>query len=189
MKNVKSILFLSMLLMGFILNAQVVVYPTFEDFKSKNGKLYDDYDGYMHVMGKVKLTFVKDGKSKNIACSDMWGFHYKDALFRIDKKHNQPTRVISDGKIIYYENGMAHLDMIAYNKEKGSFSMGYFCYLSKSLDSDIIPMPGQLVSDARKKIKKFKEENPEYKELFDCIENDYDYSNVRPCVREFDKSI
>jgi hypothetical protein len=187
MKKVKRILVLAILLMSFIADAQITVYRTYEDFKNKNGEKYDDYHGYSHSMGRVKLTFKKDGKKIKIHCRDMWGFSYKDAFFRIDKKYNQPTRVISIGKIIYYENGIAHLSMIRNNTKSGEFSIGYYCYVSKNINSELIPMPGLLISDARKKIKKFKEENPEYKELFDCIEKNYNYLNVRPCVTEFEK--
>lgn len=134
-----------------------------------------------------KLIFKKDGEKIKIHCNDMWGFIYEDALFRVDKKLNQPTRAISVGKIIYYENGLAHLGMIRDKEETAGFSIGYFCYVSKKLNSDIIPMPASLISDAYKKIKKFKKENPEYNELFDCIEKDYNYRKVRSCIIEFEE--
>lgn len=44
-----------------------------------------------------------------------------------------------------------------------------------------------MVMGARKKLKKFKEENPQYDQLFDCIGKDYNYLNVRPCVVEFEE--
>lgn len=188
MKKVKLIIVLSFLLVRFITSAQITVYRTYEDFQNKTGEEYDDYLGYSHSIGTVKLILKKDDKKIKIHCRDLWGLNYKDAFFRIDKKYNQPTRIISSGKIVYYENGIAHLSMIRDNSESGKFSIGYFCYVSKSIDSELIPMPGELISDARKKIKKFKEENPEYKELFDCIEKNYNYINVRPCIVEFEKS-
>lgn len=188
MKKVKRILILAIILMSFIANAQITVYRTYEDFQNKSGEKYDDYHSYSHSLGSVKLTFKKAGKKFKIRCRDIWGFSYKDAFFRIDKKYNQPTRVLSIGKIIYYENGVAHLSMVKNNNESGQFTIGYFCYVSKSITSELIPMPGQLISDARKKIKKFKEKNPEYKELFDCIEKNYNYLNVRPCIEEFEKN-
>lgn len=77
--------------------------------------------------------------------------------------------------------------MVRNNAQKGEFIVGYYCYVSKSINSEMVPMPSQLVSNARGKIKKFKEENPEYEELFDCIEKEYDYRKVRPCVLEFEK--
>ncbi|GDX47328.1 hypothetical protein LBMAG25_01460 [Bacteroidota bacterium] len=117
------------------------------------------------------------------------GVYLQRCFFRIDKKYNQPTRVISTGKIIYYENGIANLSMLRDNSEIGAFKIGYYCYISKSIDSELIPMPqGQFNSDLRKKVTKFKEENPEYKELFDCIDNNYNYLSVRSCVVKFEKS-
>lgn len=187
MNKLKSTAILLFILVTFVGNAQVTVYKSYEDFQNKKGENYDDYHGFMHSAGNVKLTFKKEGKKNKIHCKEMWGFQYNEALFRIDN-NNQPARVISVGKIIYYENGIAHLSMIRDNKESGDFSIGYYCYVSKNINSELIPMPASLISDARKKIKKFKAENSEYKELFDCIENNYSYYNVRPCVEEFEKN-
>jgi len=47
-------------------------------------------------------------------------------------------------------------------------------------------MPGEALSDARIRINKFKKENPQYQELFDCIEKSCNYLNVRPCISEFE---
>lgn len=188
MNKNKLILILLLMLLTSIAKTQVVVYRTFEDFQNEIGEEYDDYHSCSHTMGNVKLKFKKGGKKIKIHCKDLWGFTYKDAFFRIHKKHSKPTRLISLGKIAYYENGVAHLTMIKNNKDSGSFSIGYFCYLSKNIGSELIPMPTNLISDVKKDIKNFKEKHPEYKDLFDCIEKDYHYLNVRPCIKEFEKS-
>jgi hypothetical protein len=186
MKKIKSILVLLFLVISIFANAQIEIYRTYEDYQKKNGEKFDEYVGYFHSMGNVKLTFKKNGEKTKIFCKDMWGFLYKDVLFRVDN-FNQPTCVMSTGKIIYYENGIAHLEMIRDNKETGDFTIGYYCYVSKNLNSDIIPMPSSLISDAYKKIRIFKEENPQYSRLFDCIEKDYNFYKVRACVAEYEK--
>jgi len=188
MKKINSTLILFLILMSLFSNAQVTVFRTFEDFQNEEGEMYDDYHSYLHKMGAVTLKFINDKNKVKIHCDDMWGFIYKDVLFRIDKRTSQPTRVINSGKIIYYENGIAHLGMIRDNTTKGSFSIGYYCYLSKDINSEMVPFPTTLISDARKKINNFKLDNPEYNELFDCIEKNYNYQNVRICTVKFEES-
>lgn len=98
MKNLKLILILSIHLLTYHAYAQVAVYRSFEDFQNGNGEMYEDYIGYSHFKRGVKLLLKKDGKTIKIHCKEIWGLTYKDALFRIDKKYNQPTRVLSIGK-------------------------------------------------------------------------------------------
>ena len=183
----RLLLLLSLCLLPFISQAEVIVFETFQDFVDQKGTTYDDYHGYSHAMGAVKIILKDNGKKVKIKCRDIWGFVYNDALFRTDHVHDQPVRLLSFGKICYYENGIAHLNMLKNDSESGSFSIGYYCYVSATIDGTLVPMPSTLLSDARKKIKKFKEANPQYKDLFDCIEKNYNYQNVRPCVEEFEK--
>lgn len=187
MLKFRSLLILSLLIFALSIKADVIIYKSYDSYKKDIGERYDDYKSYYHTNGNVKLKFLKDGKKVKINCKDIWGFKYNDVLFRIDKRHTQPTRVISVGKICYYENGVAHLQMMKKNTTEGNFSVGYYCYVSKNLNSELIPMPGSLISDARKKIKRFKAANSQYKKLFDCIEKNYHYKNVRPCVEAFEK--
>ena len=119
-------------------------------------------------------------------CNTYWGFTYNDQLFRVDKL-SQPVRVIINGKIIYYENGYANLCMIRDNTTNALFDIGYYCYVSKDLNSDIVPFPSTIMSDAYGQIKTFKTENPKYKTLFSCIEKNYKYENVRACVESYEK--
>ena len=184
----KFTLIVILILISFYVNGQVTVYRTYEDFKNKNGEIYDHYVGYSYFGKNVTIRLKNKNKKVRIRCKDMWGFVYKDALFRIDKRTNQPTRLISLGKIAYYENGVAHLSMLRDKSKEGSVTRGYFSYVSKDLSSKMVPMPKQLLSDARKKIKKFKKNHPEYKSLFECIGKRYsNYFMVRQCIDEFEK--
>lgn len=128
----------------------------------------------------------KDGATIPVKCEDIWGFSYEGAIFRIDPKYKQPALIWSMGKLIYYENGLAHLTLMRDEAKEAEVGLGYFCYVSKDLTSELVPMPGQKLSDAHKKIVKFKEENPQYRKLFDCIGDDYHYAYVRSCILAYE---
>lgn len=167
--------------------AELIIYNTYEDYIQKKGVLYDsEYWGWYHSVGKVTLIFKGKQKVK-VKCKKVWGFAYKGVLFRNHMEYGQPTRLISGNKIHYYESGMAHLSMAHNNSTSGLFPVGYYCYFSKTLDGLIIPIPKQQsLSTATKPFKKFKEQNPQYTSLFDCIGKDYDYIKIRSCVEKFE---
>jgi hypothetical protein len=185
---IKRIFCLYIFIIPFIASAQVTIYRTFDDFENEHGEALDKYIGYMHMAGSVKLTFEKDGHKKKIHCRDMWGFRIGDDLFRIDKRYNQPTKVVSVGKICYYKNGIMRLEVIrARNKNAkkvvhGS-TLGYYNYVSKSLNSDLLSLNGRI---GQGKVDEFKTQYPEYTTLLECIE-ERSYTNVRPCIEEFEK--
>lgn len=86
---------------------EITVFKTYEDFEAKRGQDYERYSGYMHVMGKVTLFLYDRGEKEKVKCANIWGFRYKDALFRVDKRYEQPAKLMSYGRLCYYENGMA----------------------------------------------------------------------------------
>lgn len=173
-------------LLSSVCYSQVIVYETYEDFQANNGTKYERYKSYSWSAGGVRLIlFDKNNKKNKIACRDFWGFKIGDALFRVEKGNTNPVRVISVGKLVYYENGFAHLNMIRTNSTSGNFERGYYAYLSKNINSEIITMPiGGWVEWAS--VTKFKKENPDYDPLFQCIEQDYDNYRVGKCVLEFE---
>ncbi|UTW66905.1 hypothetical protein KFE94_01970 [bacterium SCSIO 12643] len=170
-------------------NTVITVYKTYEDYQNKIGEKYDKYDGYIHSLGKVKLYLYKNGVKTKVKCADIWGFTYNTELFRIYKKDAQPVRVINNGSIIYYENGVAHLEMLATNSKSAELYVGYYCFLSKGINTPIIPMPGvwTITGYAKKQVKKFRKEYPEYSDLFDCIDENYRYTKMRVCVQIYGK--
>lgn len=184
LKYTLSILFIFFTLFA---NSQITIYNTYEDYKNNKGKTYEGFQ-YQTVTNKnFKMLFKANGTKTVISTKDIWGFKYKDAIFRVDRTDNQPARIVSDGKIVYYENGHAHVNMLKNYSAEATVGFGHFCYLSKDLESDFVPMPAYLVSKAKQKLKAFKDENPQYNDLFDCIEKDYDYKKVRTCVAAFEE--
>lgn len=191
MKELKFTLPILLIFFTLIANAQITVYTSYDDYKNKKGITYEGFQYHTATNKNFKLLFKSDGKKTVISCKDIWGFTYKkeyqEGLFRVDRTDNQPCRVLSLGKIVYYENGGAHLNMLNSYIAEAPIAFGYFCYLSKDINSDFVPMPAFLANKSRQEYKAFKEGNPQYKELFDCIEKDYDYKKVRICIEEFEK--
>ncbi|MBX2960663.1 MAG: hypothetical protein KF732_11995 [Flavobacteriales bacterium] len=191
MKKLKHTLFILLIFFTLIANAQITVYNSYDDYKNKKGESFEGYQDFYATNNNFKLIFKSNGTKTVISCKDIWGFTYKkeyqEGLFRVDRQDNQPCRVLNLGKIVYYENGGAHMSMLKNYSSEATIAFGHFCYLSKNLESDFVPMPAFIVSKSKQKLNAFKDENPQYKALFDCIEKDYDYKKVRICVEAFEK--
>ncbi len=165
-------------------NAQTGFYYTYQDYLNDSIQSMSDISRVGHTLGRVNIIFENNkGKEEKVKASAMWGFMYKGHLFRSDKFGSVAMVVVQDS-FIYYENGLAHLDMLRYNLKEGNFSAGYACYLSKDLGSEMCPVPSAPMSDARKLYKKFKEDHPQYAELFECIGKKTNYEHVRFCVQK-----
>ena len=148
----------------------------------------DDYDKYWYdTLGNSTVTFEKAGKKFTFDCSKIWGFQYHYKLFRSGKDGTPPLRIISAGKIVYYENGLAHLEMLKNDSENGNFSKGFYCYVSVNLLGKTVAMPPELSNELYKEVEKFKKENKQYKKLFECIESDYNYPKISECIKKFEK--
>ena len=77
--------------LGFVLLAcssaiaQFEVFPTYESFANNESTMYADFDFHAQK-GKTNTTIVikhnETGEKIEFACSDVWGFRYKDHVFR-----------------------------------------------------------------------------------------------------------
>ena len=159
-------------------------YRTYQDFLDKKLVEQDELASYFHSVGKVTLVFKKGGEKEKIKCAEIWGFLFKGQLFRIDETYGQPAKVISAGKITYYENGWAHMEMIKSGTDKGEYAIGYYGYLSNDLNSKMTPLPIGL-SDAKKKFKDFKASNLQHGALYDCMEDGKSLDVTRNCVAKY----
>ncbi|MCC6700766.1 MAG: hypothetical protein IT221_04535 [Fluviicola sp.] len=189
MKTIKLILVLSILFFTHNSHAQFKVYRTFEDAQNDIGEEYDDYSGYFHAMGSVRLKLLKDSIETTVECKNIWGFTYKGAIFRVEKKYSQPAIILSNNNIVYYENGLAHLHMLKFNSNNAEVNVGQACYISTDINSEMIAVPILYRRDVMKRFKKFIKNNPEYKPLGDCILIKVrTLTIIRSCIEEFQKS-
>ncbi len=159
-------------------------YATYDDFINNTMDTMDGYIGFGHAKGQVTLRFIKDSVEKKVKCKDIWGFKLGDRLYRVDQKFGQPAYVLSVGKIIYYENGQSYMDAYKTKKAVGVFTIGYLCYFSKNMNSEMIPYDPK-ITDAMTRYKEFKKSNPKFMELFKCLGKTDDYSKIRTCVRAY----
>ncbi len=172
-------------ILSLVANAQTGIYDTYEDFKKDNMRVMKDVARANYAMGKYTIVFEdNDGKDVKVKAKNIWGFKYNGHLFRTDHVGNIAMVVVQDD-FVYYENGGAHLQMLRTKKNEGDFTSGYGCYLSKDLGSGMTPLPGATISDARKMYKNFKEDNPQYEELYECIGKRTNYEHVRKCVEQY----
>ncbi|MBL7935241.1 MAG: hypothetical protein JNM51_05465 [Bacteroidia bacterium] len=167
----------------------IIVFKDYASFTSMTGEHYDKMLGYTNGAIKVNLILQQKGVETKIKCIDIWGFLYNGNLFRTDARTGQVARLISKGKICYYENGIAHLKMIRDKTTNETFSIGYYCYVSKNLETNLVPFPdpNSQVSDANKLLRRFKKDNPEYEYLFKTMNKPYQYYEVRQRISEYEK--
>ena len=182
----KLILFFSFLLISFSISAKDVMgtFNSYDDFINNNMDTMDGYIGFGHAKGAVTLRFIKDSVEKKVKCKEIWGFMLGGRLYRVDQKMGQPAYVLSIGKIIYYENGLSYMDAYKTKKATGVFTIGYLCYFSKNMNSEMIPYDTK-IPEANDRFKEFKKSNTKFAELFKCIGKTDDYSKLRGCVKSF----
>jgi hypothetical protein len=152
--------------------AQVQVYTTQAEYENGGGTMYTDYLKWSGSGDNVTITFSDNGDKVKIKCADMWGFTYKDELFRTAKvnKGAQLGMLMSKGKVYYYENGVAHLRILKHGGEQfeiyGADGYGIMYYFSASETSDLVVI--RLPFDNKKMDLYEFISRPEYKELYDC---------------------
>ncbi len=164
------------------------IYRTYDDYKRDKLEDVGTYKSHIASSGNTTLVFDKAGEKIKIKCADIWGFRYKGKLFRIDSR-SMPVYLASKDTVIYYENGIANLQMLKYNSTSASLEYGFFCYLSKDMGSEIFPINGP------KTVAKFRSAHPEFSKLADCIESeiaDNEFAqnmmiDVKNCIWRFTK--
>ena len=166
-----SLIVLFTLIVMFAKGEDVIVYKTYDDYKNKKGIVYDELKTYGNT-GRFTMKVAKDGTKVKYSWKDFWGFSYKNKLFRSTSISGIVMLVMDGKKILYYENGLAHLAMLYSDSSSGGAS-GSVCFFSKTIISEIylIPTPFVMTAGSKKKAyKDFKSKNLEYSSLFKCIE-------------------
>ncbi len=191
----KYLLILFFVLYSSVAFSQIEVYRTFQDFENDNTEKFDDLNIYLFDKPEKQIDYYKFYKNRTeIKTKDIWGFKYKDVLFRID--HDNPgqnaVRVIVKNKLVYYENGRAHLEMLESGQSSAYYSQfaGYSAYISLNLNSMMIVLDENIhglagKKRAKKRVRNFQDENSEYNAFFDCLTN-YRIETVRRCISEFE---
>jgi len=157
----------------------VIVYRSFDEYKSDKGQKYDRFEKVTHSpFGKYRVVVRKSGKSMKIKCERIWGFVLEKELFRTYGT-GQYVMMVGKDKLYYFENGEAYLN-------KGTFMVGHYNFIAKTIDGPLVPMP---TPDSKPEIlsqyQQFKDQNPEYKKFFDCFDKKQELENCRDCIDRF----
>ena len=134
----RSLLLLCTLLACTLCWCQLNVYKTYQDYVDHNARSYPDVEfkkwkGDEHTV----LVFERKGKDDlEVACDGIWGFGYKEVLFRVSKDSKYfvkksgvevgaPFVVMLLDDVVYYENGLGVLD--AMKRERGQVLLRGMC--------------------------------------------------------------
>jgi len=186
----KMILTSAVMLACLAISAQVKLYKTYEDFVNERAETFDnEYIGWKESTFGMAIKFKNDeGQLVKYKIKDFWGFVYKDHLFR--SVGSELAMLQDTGKIYYYMNGFAALDLISRPEQhSGYFAAGEtYCFTSAdSVNADIYRMPISPID--KRDYKALKKDHPEFNELFDCIRLtrsvQLNYQIIRRCVKEF----
>lgn len=187
MKNKNSKILVLFFFYSSIIFSQIKIYQTFEDYKINKSQEFDELKNYYNF----RLYLSKNNKDYKIHCKDIWGFKFKNSLFRVKPV---PVKLVSKGKLFYYENGAANIKMLIEESSSAyyrNFFDGSSAYISKDINSTLIPLGGpydDILTRIRvkKKIKKFKQKYPEFDLFFECLRNNR-IETIRRCITNFEK--
>ena len=88
----------------------LVVYETYGDYKTNKRQAMYEFLGFDWTLGLFNVYYrIKKKEEGRINLTKYYGFSIGDQFYRIVK--SKPYRLLMEGKIMYYENGLAHLKM------------------------------------------------------------------------------
>jgi len=171
--------------------ANVIVYKTYQDYVDNKGVSYDEYAGQKegHLTVDVSYVFKKGGEKTEIKNTDMWGLKVNDVLFRVfhNGRGSSAGRVMSTGKVTYYEFGREHIDNVNKGKpdEKIDSDKAWKA-ISVGLND---PICWAFFPDDKnrmnKKDQEYQKSHPEFEQLYNCIKDHSDVKIIRKCVKDF----
>lgn len=204
MKN-KTLFFVILLL--FSINdchADVYIYDTYQNYLNNSGEKIDNYKSFDSARN---LMFTeKEGQKGKIKLQDKWGFKVNKVLYRITKD-NKIALVCNTGKVIYYENDYARNTNLIYrpsiytpkpdkypvDNNSYVYNKSDLIYISLTLESPMIAVPGKFSSISSKVYEQFIKENPQHTELFKCLEKYMElkvysecYETARECIKHYE---
>ncbi len=159
----------------------ITLFQTLKDYQSGKGKVIGEFEGYEWSKDAV-LLLTPPVKGKKPVVHDItgyWGYSIGDQLYRIYE--GLPHIIFKQGKGVYYENGLAHMDIAMDKKDGGDLVYGKYCFLSKSIDSPIVYVPSK---DAKKAF----ETEASLAPFLECIDKYKwtDAKKIRACMGKLD---
>ncbi|MCB0793969.1 MAG: hypothetical protein KDB88_04460 [Flavobacteriales bacterium] len=163
-----------------------VVFATYDDLVQGKGDTLGVFQEVGIHMGRYVLDFQQEEEKKKerVPCSEIWGFKVNELLFRILEPDHVPLRLMTQGAVCYYENGLAHLRMWSDSTDVTMIDKGLRSYMSRELNSPIVP--AVFTEDEASASAVFRREHPQFEHLFKCIGGEDDLLNTRQCVVDFE---
>jgi len=175
----------------YVYSQNVTTYNTYTDYIGDKGVSQGEYKKWKFSSFTGIILFLDDdGDKVKVFLKDIWGFEYKGYLFRVFRE-KLPAMVVEKGEMLYYESGIAHLEMLTKHKTTGEFSLGPYCFVSFGLNGEVISCPVQKHSSLPYKyFKKYRKTHPQYEGVLKCLDDcDFDYKIVRLCVINYNKNL
>lgn len=191
-KVIKLFLLLSVHCLVISTYAQkLTVYNSYQDYTDKRGDIYDEYDNLSTSFSGYTLRLYKGEEKVKVLCRDIWGFEYGGNLFRIaDSKSGFPCMLRSSGKVCYYENGTAHINMIRDKSKNGQTIQGGIYYISETITSSIEPLSMKKIKQTDPSIIEcLKEKMSERRKTFMSADdvNQMQQDCTRECFEEYNR--
>ncbi|MBX2983801.1 MAG: hypothetical protein KF843_14075 [Flavobacteriales bacterium] len=164
--------------------AQNVIYRSYGEYVENKGEQVDGLIDVVPNMGRFVVAYENAGSKKHVPTRKVWGFLNDGFLYRIEPEGKLPVRLMAQGPICYWENGLAHLRMQRDSTEAAIVEYGYASYLSRDLQSEIVPAHFT-ADDTKSPSAKFRQAWPAYSELLDRIGEGTDMDSVRQCVVDY----
>lgn len=155
----------------------LVVYKTYADYEAKKGEPMYEFIGFDWTLGILQLYYrVKKKEEGKVNATKYYGFSVGDQFYRI--VDSKPYRMLMQGKVVYYENGLAHLNMLVGGETEYGVEQGDRHVISANLNSEIIEFPSP------KADKEFGT-RPELSGLFECMKKlkKTKTEEIRACVK------
>ena len=137
-----------------------------------------EFIGFDWTLGILNIYYrVKKKDEGRLNATKIYGFTIGDQFYRVIK--SKPYRVLMEGKIVYYENGLAHLNMLIGGEDEYGVEQGDWHVISDNLNSEVVEFPSGKAS------KEFGE-RAELKAMFQCVDDlrKKKTDKVRECVKE-----
>lgn len=156
----------------------LTVYHSYEDYVNDKGEKLYEFIGFDWTLGVLHLYYRikrKEEGRKNV--TKLYGFRVGEQFYRIVK--GKPYRVLIDGKLVYYENGLAHLNMLVGDEDEYGVEQGDWHVISEDLRSELFEFPS-------KKTTKAFAEQVELQPLFECVDGlrRKKTEKIRDCVKD-----
>ena len=153
MLNLRTSITTVSFLLTVVCLSQLNVYKTYADYVAHKAKSYGKVE-FKKCKGNdnAVLIFEHDGKDDvEIECADIWGFGYKEILFRVSKDSKYfvkkggvqigtPFVVMFLDDVVYYENAIGVLYAMKHERNEALLK-GMCAALSKDLGSDMAAVP------------------------------------------------